>query len=248
MRCLSLAAVLFAYLLGLIATLPATFLDTRLQRISNGTLRISEAQGTLWSGTGQFEIRDENQRAGVAKRVEWRLLPNSILHGNLQYEITVDRLAKSLHLTMLWSQINLSQIDLNLPASALGIVIPQVAALGLSGNLNVQSEKLIFEGHKLQGEAKVQWHTAGSKLTQIAPLGDYELQFKGDRYTIFASLHTLNGPLQLDGKGTWENGSNPVFHATARISPQHQQQLAPLLRLIAIERSESHFEIQLKTP
>jgi len=32
----------------------------------------------------------------------------------------------------------------------------------------------------------------------------------------------------------------------ARVRPQHQQQLVPLLRLIAVERGDGSFELQLK--
>ena len=69
---------------------------------------------------------------------------------------------------------------------------------------------------------------------------------KADGAAVQASLRTLQGPLQLDGQGSWTSGRNPVFQGTARVPPQHQQQLAPLLRLIAVERGEGSFELQLK--
>ena len=64
---------------ALIATLivlaPATLIDARLERASDGRLRLAEAQGSLWSGAGWIEIRDADGRAGVAKRLAWRVLP-----------------------------------------------------------------------------------------------------------------------------------------------------------------------------
>jgi hypothetical protein len=56
-------------------------------------------------------------------------------------------------------------------------------------------------------------------------------------------LRTLEGPLQLEGKGTWSNGAPPSFLVTARVPAQHQQQLAPLLGLIAVERGVGRFEL-----
>jgi hypothetical protein len=63
--------------------------------------------------------------------------------------------------------------------------------------------------------------------------------------TVHAYLRTIEGPLQLEGKGSWTQGERPAFLAMARVPPQHQQELAPLLRLIAVERGEGRFELQL---
>ena len=87
---------------------------------------------------------------------------------------------------------------------------------------------------------------SGSAFTRVSPLGDYELRFEGEGATVRASLRTLQGPLQLDGQGSWTRGANPEFLGTARIAPEQRQQLAPLMRMIAVERGEGNFELQLK--
>ena len=60
-----------------------------------------------------------------------------------------------------------------------------------------------------------------------------------------ASLRTLQGPLQLDGQESRTGGGNPAFQGTARIPPEQRQQFAPLMRMIAVERSEGSFELVL---
>jgi hypothetical protein len=72
------------------------------------------------------------------------------------------------------------------------------------------------------------------------------VRLEGEGPAVRATLHTLQGPLRLDGKGSRTHGDSPAFLAMARIPPQHQQQLAPLLRLIAVERGDGSFELQLK--
>ena len=69
---------------------------------------------------------------------------------------------------------------------------------------------------------------------------------KADGATVQASLRTLQGPLQLDGRGSWASGRNPEFQGNARVPPQHMQQLAPLLRMIAVERGDGRFDLILK--
>ena len=79
-----------AYALGLIAAAPATLIDARLQQASGGGLRLAEASGTLWSGTGQIEVRDANRRSGIAKSIAWRVRPAYLLQGKLRYEVVLD--------------------------------------------------------------------------------------------------------------------------------------------------------------
>ena len=240
--CLGLAA----YALALIAAAPATLIDGRLEQASEGGLRLAEASGTLWSGTGQIEIRDANRHAGIAKSIAWRVRPAYLLQGKLLYEVTLDHAVQHFPVTISLSRIELADADIELPAAALGLGVPKLAPLGLSGDMLFHIARLAFGRGSVQGNATAQWHGAGSAFTRVSPLGDYELRLEGDGSAVRASLRTLQGPLQLDGQGSWAIGRNPVFQGTARIPPQHQQQLAPLLRLIAIERGDGSFELQLK--
>jgi general secretion pathway protein N len=89
----------------------------------------------------------------------------------------------------------------------------------------------------------LRWRGAGSALTRVAPLGDYEVRFKASGPAVQAVLSTLEGPVRLDGNASWSNGSAPTFLATATVPPQQQDQLAPLFRLIAIERGAGLFEL-----
>jgi len=235
-----------AYALGLIATAPATLIDARLERASEGRLRLAEARGTLWSGTGQIEIRDANRRSGIAKNIAWRVLPAYLLRGKLQYEVALDHAIKHFPVTISLSRIEVADADINLPAAALGLGVPKLVPLGLTGDILLHVARLASGRSAIQGNATLQWRAAGSAFTPVSPLGDYELRFEGDGSAVHVSLRTLQGPLQLDGQGSWTSGRNLVFQGTARIPPQHQQQLAPLLRLIAIERGEGSFELQLK--
>ena len=238
-----LIAGLGAYILGLIATAPATLVDAGLRRASDGRLRLAEARGTLWSGAGLIEIRAVDGRVGVAKNLVWRFLPASLLRGQLVCEVGWDHAARPLPVTISPTRIELANADINLPATVLGLGVPKLAPLGLAGEVLLHVERLSVGSAGLHGNATLQWRNASSALAPVAPLGDYELRFENDGATTHVLLRTLQGPLQLDGKGAWANDGQPVFSAGARISPQHQRQLAPLLRLIAVERGEGRFEL-----
>ena len=240
------AVGLGAYILGLMATAPATLVDAGLQRASDGRLRLAEAQGTLWSGAGQIEIRDTGGRTGVAKSLAWHVLPESLLRGHLVYEFELERATRRFPVTISLSRIVLADADIDLPAAALGLGVPRLAPLRLTGDVLLHVASLSIGRSGTQGNATLQWRAAGSALTSISPLGDYELRLESEGAAVHARLRTLQGPILLDGKGSWANGDRPAFVAIARIPPQHRRQLAPLLRLIAIERGEGSFELQLK--
>lgn len=234
------------FALALIATAPATLLDARLQGASDGRLRLAEAKGTLWSGTGQLELRDPRGRSGLAKRVAWRLLPAALIRARLAYEVELDPLSRPFPVTIFWSRIELANADISLPAVALGHVVPKLAALGLTGDMNLHIPSISIGRSATRGNATVQWRNAGSALSPVAPLGDYELRISGEGPTVRTTLHTLQGPLQLDGQGAWATGRKPEFLATARMPAQFQRRLAPFLRLIAVERGDGSFDFRLQ--
>ncbi len=241
-----LAIGLGAYALALVIIAPATLIDAGLKRASDGRLRLAEAQGTLWSGSGQIEIRDAGGREGIAKSLAWRISPLSLLRGHLVCEVGLEQATKRFPMTVSLSRIELANAAISLPAAALGLAVPQLAPLELTGEVQLQVSSLSITRDATRGSATLQWRAAGSALSPVSPLGDYELRIKGEGPAVHATLNTLQGPLRLDGKGSWTHGGSPAFLAVARVPPQHQQQLAPLLRLIAVERGDGSFELTLK--
>jgi general secretion pathway protein N len=237
--------VLVAYALGLVVMAPASLIDAGLEQATEGRMRLAESRGTLWSGTGQLEFRDRTLRSAVAKSIAWRVLPVYFLRGQLRGELVLDNAAKPFPVTISVSRIEVADADVNLPAEALALGEPKLAPLGLTGDVLLHVARLVLRRNAVEGSATLQWRGAGSAFTRVSPLGDYELRFDGEGASVRASLRTLQGPLQLDGRGSWASGSNPSFLGTARIPPEQRQQLAPLMRLIAVERGEGNFELRL---
>lgn len=237
---------LAVYSLVLVATAPAAWVDASLRQASDGRVRLAEAGGTLWSGRGQIEIRDLKLQTGIARRIGWRLVPEYLMLGKLRYDVLLGGADKSFPVTVSFSRVEATRAEIDLPAAVLGLADPRLAPLELAGDVLLRVERFSFERDAVEGSGTLQWRDAGSALAPVSPLGDYELRFKGNGSVVSASLHTLQGPMQLDGAGTWARGRNPEFLGTARVAPQHRQQLAPLMRMIAVERGDGSFTLQLK--
>jgi len=239
----SIAAGISVYAAALIATAPATLADAGLQRSSGGQLRLAEAQGTLWAGSGQLEIRDTSERIGLAMPLSWRLRPDALLRAQFAYEVEAGPGTSPFSVLISWPRIELANAAINLPAAALGLGVPKLASLGLTGDMLIHLASLSISRDGIVGNATLQWRAAGSALTPVSPLGDYEAQFKASGASVRGTLSTRKGPLQIEGHGVWSPNAPPSFSVVASVPAQYQEQLAPLLRLIAVERSAGSFEL-----
>jgi general secretion pathway protein N len=243
MRWRLFAAGAGAYAIALVITAPATLVDAGLRDVSDGRLRLCEAQGTLWSGAGQLEIFDAGRRGGITKSIVWRLQAASLLRGHLVYEVELDLAAKAFPVTLSLSRVEVADADIKLPAGVLGLAVPRLAPLGLAGDVQIHVANLSVARDSVDGHATLQWRAAGSALTPVSPLGEYAMDFNAVGSGVHAVLRTLKGPLQINGKGEWSQGTAPSFFASASVPASLQDQLAPFLNLIAIEKGAGSFEI-----
>jgi len=241
-----LAIGLGCYALALVVTAPATLADAGLQRATGGRLRLAEVRGTLWSGSGQVELRDAAGRIGVSKHLAWRLRPHELFRARFGYEVVLDRGQRSIPVTVLWSRIELANADINLPAEIFSLGMPKLAPLELSGEVKLRIPALSIGRDATQGSATLEWRTAGSGLSPVWPLGDYELRWERQGQKVRAILSTLKGPLQLRGEGSWAAGSAPAFVGTAEVPPEFRHRLVPFLSLIGLDRGEGRFDLQLQ--
>jgi general secretion pathway protein N len=243
----SFAAIgLSFYVATLIIHAPATLIDAELQEASNGRLRLAQAEGTIWSGTGLIEIRDAGSRSAIAKDIAWRVLPESLWRGRLICEIYLERTDQRALMAVSLSDIEITNANINLPAEALVFAEPRLKPLKLSGDVQLRATNLSVGRGGLLGRVTLKWLAAGSAFSTVSPIGSYELRLDGQGHSVTAALSTLEGPLQIDGSGSWTNGKALAFHATVLVPPQYRQQLVPLLRLISVQRDEGSFELQLQ--
>jgi general secretion pathway protein N len=241
-----LAIGLGLYVLVLVVTAPATLADAALQNISDGRLQLADAQGTVWSGSGQLLIRDAQGHIGVTRPLVWKLRPGALWRARLAYEVGLGAGARPFPVTVSWSRIELAHANIELPAATLGYVVPRLAPLELGGDVHLQVANLAISRGSLQGDATLQWRGAGSALSPVSPLGDYDLHLEGAGAVMRATLTTLHGPLQLQGQGSWAAGDRPAFTLGAKVPSEFRQRLEPFLQLIAVKQVDGSFVMQLQ--
>lgn len=247
MRRRSLLAIgIGIYAAGLIAWAPATLVDAELRSKSSGKLRLSQAHGTIWAGSGSLELRDSSNRNAVAMDLDWRVLPESLWRGRLIGEVTLERQGRPFIIAVSPSKVEITNADINLPAPTMALAEPRLKPLKLSGEVQLHATNLSLASGGMLGNITLQWRRAGSAFSPVSPIGSYQLQLNGEGKQLSAMLTTLQGPLQLDGSGSWTTGQTPEFQATVRVPPEYQEQFTPLLRLISVQRDQGSFDLQLK--
>lgn len=234
------------YVIALAAFAPARLVDAMLADASSGRFRLASAEGTVWSGQAMTELRDAAGQTRWAAPVAWRLRPVGLLAGRLEYRLLTGPPASLAGLSLSWSRVEFTGLDIRLPAAALASGVPALAPWGMGGELQLMADRLGFGPAHAGGSATMHWRSAGSTLAPVSPLGDYELRLEGQGQAWLARLRTVTGPLQLSGQGRWRPGDPPAFEASMIVPPEHRQALSPFLRLIAIERSDGNFDWRLR--
>ena len=77
-------ALLLAIALAISA--PASLLDARLSAVSSGRLRIADAEGTLWNGSGELVLLP----GGTRRALVWHIEAWPLLRGQVQGTITAE--------------------------------------------------------------------------------------------------------------------------------------------------------------
>ncbi|MBW8311954.1 MAG: type II secretion system protein N [Rhizobium sp.] len=240
-----LALGLGLYLVALAAFAPAQLLDARLGEASAGHLRLAAARGTLWSGQARAELRDANGATAWAAPVAWRLRPAGLLAARLDYALSTGPGASLSAMSFSRSQVQLQGVDIRVPAATLAAAVPALSPWGLGGEVRVTATQLGFGPTQASGAASLHWSSASSRLSPVSPLGDYALDVEGLGQHWQARLQTLAGPLQLSGEGGWQPGARARFEAIATAPPAVRAELAPFLRLVAVERGDGQFSWRL---
>lgn len=239
------AAIYFAGLL--LVTAPASLLAAVALHISTGKLLLANCQGTLWHGSATPLLVTGKDSSLALHTLHWRLRLQTLLKGRLGAELYWDNLASNaaMRLTADRHGITLDNLLLPLPAEALGELSPYLKPAQFSGNLLVESQQLSFTNHRLQGSAKAYWNHAGSALSAINPLGNYQVDIKAGTDGLSAVLSTRDGTLLLDGQGNLSPDDKFHFSGTARAAPESAAMLSELLHHLGPELSPGVYRIFL---
>jgi general secretion pathway protein N len=226
-----------AYLVFLVANLPAAWLGFALERSSRGTIALGEPLGTVWKGSGLLALRSGGGFRGIAD-VAWSCNPLSVLTGRLSVALSGAapdaRLRANVSLGA--GSVRFQNVDANAPAAVLEPAVPAVAFAKPDGRLRVLADSVEIGEGRVVGAVTVEWLEAGVLQTQR--LGDYRLQITGSGERAAVKLATLRGDLRLSGEGEWRAAQPRIvqLRGVAQAAADRKD-LEPLLQLMGIAGS-----------
>ncbi len=194
---LAIAAVLLAG--ALLVTAPATLLDARLAALSDGHLRVANAAGTLWNGSGEVVLLP----AGTREPLHWHLDAWPLLRGELRATIAGE--GQGVPATAVvygHDHLELRALALTLPIESV-LPLATNAKLALGGTLLVQVDHLLWVGDALDAQLTVQWQDASVPAPGAdAPiaLGDVRIDLGGRGNQLSGPVSNRGGEVEVSGQ------------------------------------------------
>jgi general secretion pathway protein N len=241
----TVVAGLLAVLTVLLVYAPASLADWALDRATQGRVRLADASGSLWAGRGRLVLADLPDANAVAGRrlptvagvvipgtFRWRLSAWPLLVGVLDARIEHDSMKRPVVVSGNAGELRISAGGLTLPPVDLDRLGSPWNTIRPTGTLAVSWENVTLRSGRFDGRAAIELSQAASALTPVRPLGAYRIDIVGSGPQAQVQIHTLSGPLRLDGSGTWDARAGLRFTAEAQVDESERIRLQPLLGLL----------------
>ncbi|MBE9516034.1 MAG: type II secretion system protein N [Proteobacteria bacterium] len=225
------------YLTLLVAYAPASILSWAIEKSGIREIGLRNTSGSLWNGSGQLVSLSGKNKAYILTKLDWDISLGNLFLGKLKTYINFsdDALMGKATVALGFGSINIENLKLGLPASTISQFYKPAALMSPSGNITINSKKLELTRDSISGKAKLQWHDAGSRLSSVRPLGDYELLITSNKEGSKANIRikTLAGALNATANGAWDIAKTGALTLNGHVTPvSNKAELEPLLRLL----------------
>lgn len=229
---------------GVIAWAPAALVASAVARASGQHLFLADPQGSWRDGSAALVLAGgpgADRATLIPGRLAWRVDLARLWRGDVGLALLPSG-GTALHLALGlgpggWTarQSAPTAWSLRLPAQVLqGLGAPwnTIAPSGVL-TLTLRGATLRHDAGRtrMEGGAELLASDMSSRLSQIAPLGDYRIAITGSGDGASFAVSTPEGPLRITGSGGWSSG-RVHFQGQASAAPDEQQGLAVLLGLI----------------
>jgi general secretion pathway protein N len=243
----ALAAIIGA-LASAVAFAPAEFVGYAIAQASRGRVHLADVSGTVWSGRARVVVADQTAPADAGGIVA----AGFAIPGHLAWQVrplplVVGLVDASFRLESMRAPVRLGGVpaDLRVSAGSLDLSSAQLAALGSPWNtirpaaaLALNWGALTIRNGVLDGRVNIELRDVASAMTPVRPLGTYRINVAGTGRDVTIGLQTVSGPLQLQGRGSWDKAAGLRFTADAKAEGPQAQRLQSLLALIGRREGE----------
>jgi general secretion pathway protein N len=223
------------YLATLVATVPAPWASRAVERISGHKLQLREPTGSLWSGSGRLYATQRSGPQLELGELRWKTAWAGIFRGKLVTDVAFGNASRAMHVELSLSGVTVQGLDIALPARVLANFAPGLDTVGPQGTLRLRSDSLRLDADSILGLAEIEWRQVRLTRAPGLDLGSHIARLRGGGSKVDIELGTLEGPLRLTGKGTWDRESGLTLAGAAEHGAQAGTELAQFLRVMCPE-------------
>jgi len=251
---LSIAA-LIVFVLTFLMVLPAVYITHYVEEKSGGRYVLADVRGTVWEGSAIVVSKADkngNQLPFVPGRFVWHMSPVLLLGQVLLKIDNTETLTEPISIEGNWYQWHVNPSGMRLNAEQLSLLGAPFNTLRLSGDVlmswqalqvNLQAKQI-----NIMGLIQIDFKEIASALSPIKPLCEYQLTMEWLSQQTKIDLNTVEGPLQLHGKGIFQQG-RLQFSGVAYADSGKEKQLSLLLNLLGRplrDGNENHIALEFK--
>jgi general secretion pathway protein N len=227
--------VCLVYAASLLATIPAPWVSRAIERASSQGLVLRDPAGTAWAGSGILLARLYSGELLHLRRLRWNFSLSGIFSGRLAADIALGADTKATRVELSLSGMTVRGLSLELPGRILAQFAPALGALGPEGKLVLRSDNLRFEAGSILGLAQIEWRQMRLARASGIDLGSHVARLSGGGSKVDIEFGSLEGPLRLDGGGSWTRNAGLDVSGSAQHDPEHAGTLARFLQGVCSE-------------
>jgi general secretion pathway protein N len=224
-----------AYLVAIVATLPASWISRALERASQDRLLVRAPTGTLWAGSARVYARERSGPPLELGELRWKTAWNGLLAAKLASDVAFANAERTVRVELSFAGLSVQGLDLALPSRVLATFVPGLETFGPGGELHVRSESLRVDNDSILGVAELEWRQVRLSRAPGLDLGSHVAKLRGAGSRVDIELATLDGPLRLSGKGSWNRDAGLNMTASGEHAAQVPPELPQFLRAVCTE-------------
>ncbi|HEY2627471.1 MAG TPA: type II secretion system protein N [Usitatibacter sp.] len=236
------------YAVFLVATIPATFVASRIASATQGAAEFTDVGGTVWNGSARAMVNAPGGRVAF-DRVEWHFAPLELAAGHFAYRVGVDSNAIVVNAVIGrgWSRWILGPTEAKIEMSKAPLFMPLAGAWHPEGTVLLTSlgGRYTDDG-RTDGAALVTWTDAAVSLSDVRPLGKYVVEMNANDGPVVLNVKTVGGALRISGHGSVAPLGASAFSGEARGDGDRAKDLEPLLDMLGPSRADGSRAIDFK--
>lgn len=219
-----------------VSQLPLKWFQSTISRSTQCKILLSDPMGSIWQGSTAIGFSEPaidgkscRPALAVTERIHWTS-DCSLWRFACKLRIETPALVKPLQVEVRPGSVTLQGNEARLPAEILEVIGAPWTLLHPRADFGIRWSDLVFSEGKNTGNIRASLSDLSSPISQIKPLGSYEIQATLANADLTYALTTSKGPLLLNAQGTL--GSSATGQGEATATPEMQEALTGLLNLI----------------